>query len=265
MKNATFLSLFFLTLFTSCNTVTYLFISDQEEVELGDSFKEELLSDTEEYPVYTADASVVRYVDSIGQLLAELQQDRKRIDYTFTVIDKPDVINAFAIPGGHIFIYTGLIKAARNEAELAGVLAHELGHITKRHGIKRLISMYGVTTLLDIIIGDGNSGTKFLADITTSLAFLQYSQRNEYEADSLAVEYIHLAGYNPNGMKTFFGVLQEKDSTEVPWLLQQLSTHPPVSERIESVESVISRLSDADLSEDALFEERFLGYRGRVN
>ncbi|KMQ52898.1 Peptidase lipoprotein, M48 family [Chitinispirillum alkaliphilum] len=250
---------FFLLIFPSCQNITYFFISDQAEVELGRQVKRVILSDNQQFPEYTANESLIRYVDSIGQALVEAQQDRKEIGYTFALIDNPDIINAFALPGGFVFVYTGLIKAARNEAELAGVLAHEIGHITKRHGIKRLIQTYGAGLLLEILISEDAQVTRKLSEIAAKLAFLQYGRSNEYEADSVAVEYMHLAGYNPTGMQTFLELLNEYTQESSP-VMELFSTHPDTERRIERVERIISRL-EADLPEEELYESRFIQYR----
>ncbi|MDG5816705.1 M48 family metallopeptidase [Chitinispirillales bacterium ANBcel5] len=261
MKNGLASTAFFLLLLTSCTTVSYIFVSDQQEVELGNQIKRELLSDSDEYPVYNRNQAVVRYVDSIGQALVRAQSDRRNIPFTFTIIDK-NVINAFAVPGGHVFVYRGLIEACRNEAELAAVLAHEIAHITMRHGIKLLIKQYGAALLIDIVIDDDNSLNHYLSNIAASMGFLKYSRNNEFEADSLAVEYSILANYNPTGMETFLTLLRD-DAPARPRIAEIFSTHPNPEDRIERVKGIIGRKSQ-NLSDAQLFRERFMHYHSQI-
>lgn len=251
------------SLFLTCSTitsgVTNLIVSDKDEVALGDKFKAEILADSDSFPVHN-DQVIRNYVDSIGQVIANSQNDRRTIDYTFTVIDK-DVINAFAIPGGHVFVYAGLIRSCRNEAELAGVIAHEVGHITKRHSMQRMVQMYGAQFLLDILLGDESNLTQVMAGLTTNLALLKYGRDNEFEADSLAVEYSILAGYNPRGMETFLTLLGEKSGDA--GILQLLSTHPATGDRVERVRDLVERKGE-NLQVELLYEQNFSVYGGRL-
>ncbi|MBN1309135.1 MAG: M48 family metalloprotease [Chitinispirillaceae bacterium] len=235
--------------FFSCNRVqdvaTDLLISDEEEIKLGRQYKAQIEADDDEYPLYTAKTGysddVVDYIDSIGQNIARHQDDRD-IEFTFTVIDNDSVVNAFAVPGGFVYIYTGLIKSARNEAEIAGVLAHEIGHITNRHGAKQMVKQYGIDLLLDVLVGD-SSAIRTVMDISSGLLFLNYSRENEFQADSCSVEYLVKTGYNPSGMKTFLEFLADMGGGTAPKLLQFLSTHPPTDERITAVARIIGRKS----------------------
>lgn len=254
---------FFFSAFLSCSSissgVTNLIISDEDEVELGNKFKTEILAKRDSFPVHR-DQVIKNYVDSIGQVIASSQQDRRTIDYTFTVIDK-DVINAFAIPGGHVFVYAGLIRACRNEAELAGVIAHEVGHITKRHSMQKMVQLYGAQFLLDILLGDEGKLTQVVAGLTTNLLLLDYGRANEFEADSLSVEYSILAGYNPRGIETFLTLLDEQ--SEDGGFFQFLSTHPETGKRVKRVKGLVEKKGE-NLSEELFYEANFSGYRGRL-
>ncbi|MBN1578302.1 MAG: M48 family metalloprotease [Chitinispirillaceae bacterium] len=233
----------------SCNKIqdvaTDLLISDEQEIELGTQYKAQIEADSDDYPLYTAktdyNQNLVKYIDSIGRNIARHQDDRD-IDFTFTVIDNDTVVNAFAVPGGFVYIYTGLIKSARNEAEIAGVLAHEIGHITNRHGAKQMVKQFGISTLLDVLVGD-SSAVRTVMDISSGLLFLKYSKENEFEADSSSVEYLIKTGYNPSGMKTFLEFLADMGGGTASKLATFLSTHPPTDERIKAVERIIGRKS----------------------
>ncbi len=229
--------------FNCSDTVTSWFVSDEDEIQMGEQFVAQIEADTVNYPLYKNKSGMkqelVDYIDSIGQSIAKNQTGRTDIDYSFTVIDNDSVINAFAVPGGFVYIYTGLIIEAKNEAEIAGVLAHEIGHITQRHGVKQLIKSYGVEFVKDLILGD-SSALSIVVDVAAGLTFLKYSRNNEFQADSCSVEYLIETGYNPNGMKTFLQTILDYENEHGSFNIKLLSTHPPTDERIEAVESLIA-------------------------
>ncbi|MBD3345562.1 MAG: M48 family metalloprotease [Chitinivibrionales bacterium] len=247
----------------SCSKVndvaTAVLISDEQEVQMGRNFKEEIEADTENFPLYTDkpgyNVNLVNYIDSIGQALANSQGDRTGIEYHFTIIDMDTVVNAFAVPGGFIYIYTGLILAARNEAEIAGVLAHELGHITKRHGAKQLVKQTGMDFVLDLVVGE-ESGLRTVLDVASGFMFLKYSRDNEYQADSCAVEYLTSAGYNPNGMKTFLEYLGSLSNHSWGVLTEAISTHPASDKRVDSVEVLIAT-KPSSVTQRAIQDKRY--------
>ena len=156
-----------LPVFLTCGAVTTfmrpLLISDSDEAALGLKFNEQILADTKNYPVYTKNAEVVRYIDTLGQALVRAQSDRRDLTFTFRVIDNDAVINAFCIPGGHVYLYTGLLKAAQNGAEVAGVLAHEIGHVVMRHGVNRLVQQYGIEFVNQIVFGSNQTAAGMIA------------------------------------------------------------------------------------------------------
>ena len=244
----------------SCDHVTKwvapFFISDKQEVELGNKFKKEIVSDTENYPPFEGDERVVQFVDSLGQRLADLQKDRDTLKFTFTVIEDTS-INAFAIPGGHVFVYTGLLKAADNMAEVAGVLAHEIGHITMYHGRDLLMQQSAFSFVETILFGDSTSIGEAVTSILGNMLFLQFSQKNEFQADSCSVAYTTKAGVNPVGMKTFLQELRNRYGDE-PKIFEPFSTHPPLSKRIEKVEETIDKISGASMGgSEKLFADEY--------
>ncbi|MBN1603279.1 MAG: M48 family metalloprotease [Chitinispirillaceae bacterium] len=227
------------------DTLTALFISDEQEVELGIQYKQQIEADVKNYPLYTKKSNyssdLVNYINRIGQKLVQNQKDRTTIDFTFTIIDNDSVINAFAIPGGFVYVYTGLLLKTSSEDEIAGVIAHEIAHITHRHGAKKLKDQYGIDMLLDVLIGDSNA-VRSVLDISSGLVFLKYSRDNEFEADSSAIEYLSTAGYNPSGMKTFLDVLVSMGSGSSK-LATLLSTHPASEERVKKAVGIIDKKS----------------------
>lgn len=236
-KLLTALLLVLIPILFQCSDVLEWFISDEEEVALGTDFYEQLIADTENYPLLdtvgnATNKMIVDYVDSIGRYIATHQTARPENEYLryhFTVIDNDTTVNAFAVPGGYIFMYTGLLKAAGNEAEIAGVMAHEIGHITQRHGVDAM----GISYVKQLIFGDDPG---LIVEAVSALAFLKFSRENEYEADSCAVEFLISGGYNPSGMKTFLELLAQNSG----WGFEPLSTHPDTDKRVQAVKDLIA-------------------------
>lgn len=248
----------------SCSQVTKwvapFFISDEQEVKLGNKFKSEIISDTENYPPFNGDDRVAEFVDSLGQRLADLQKDRETLIFTFTIIEDTS-INAFAIPGGHVFVNTGLLKAADNMAEVAGVIAHEIGHITMYHGRDLLMQQSAFSFVETILFGDSASIGGAVASILGNMMFLQFSQKNEFQADSCSVAYSTKAGVNPIGMRTFLEELRSRYGEE-PKVFEPFSTHPPLSDRIKKVDENIGDISGASMgSSEKLFADEYAEIR----
>lgn len=219
---------------TGINAGQMNLISSAEEVKMGQDLSLEV---EKEFEVYQ-DSEVAAYIDRVGQRLARVS-DRPDIRYSFKVIRK-DEMNAFALPGGYIYIYTGLLSELDDEAQLAGVLAHEIGHVTARHSTERLSTMYGYQILADLILGENpNMWAEMVVNIFSTGGFLAYSRKNEYEADKLGVWYSSSAGYDPSGVSELLGKLQSMHEREPGKLEELLSTHPPTSDRIDQVGLII--------------------------
>jgi len=169
--------------------------------------------------------------------------DRQDIAYHFRVIDDKD-FNAFAIPGGYIYVNSGLMDAATDD-ELACVLAHEIGHIAARHSVKHLQANLGYQLIMNIALGvSGQRAMGEAMDIVFNLASLGYSRSDENLADKLAVKYAGRAGFNPYGMITFFKKLQQEAQRKGGNLrIELFSSHPNIEERIKNVEREISAIS----------------------
>ena len=185
------------------------------------------------------DPALVRYVDSIGQLLAAASH-APRIGYTFTVLDTP-IVNAFALPGGYVYVTRGLLALAGNEAEVAGVLAHEIAHITARHGSKR--QSKGTLAGLGLTIlgaATDNSALVKLGRVGAHAVLSAYSRKEEHEADALAVRYLGRAGFEPRAMAGFLLKLKRQSEFEAKLHgrsprpgLDLFATHPHTDERVE--------------------------------
>lgn len=232
--------------FLFCDSVRSFLLSENEEIEMGNKFRAQIVSDTVGYPPYRGNPNVSKYVDSLGRLIASSQNDwsSSKVNYTFTVIDDDTMINAFAVPGGHVFLYTGLLLAATNEAQVAGVLAHEIAHISKHHSADALVKQNAVSLVNQVIFGNEESSLTAVISILENLTFLKFSRENENEADSLSVIYTSQAGMNPQGMSEFLGILKSKygDSRRLLEPFEKLvSSHPLTSERITNVNNIISK------------------------
>jgi predicted Zn-dependent protease len=242
--------------FLNCQTLSSIIISDEDEIEIGNKFKQQIVADKEQYPLYSDranyDPRVVRYIDSLGGLLSRVQDDRPTLEFTFTIIDDT-LVNAFAIPGGHVFVYTGLLRKAENGAEVAGVLAHEIGHITMYHGKKMLASQGIVGSINSILFGDSSTISSTVTMLLENMAFLKYSRKNEIQADSCSVAYTTKAAINPRGMYSF---LQKLGGTSA--IFEPFSTHPDMESRLENVNEVMKKTPNIPPSGEKMFASEYL-------
>ena len=225
----------------SCGAVSKLnIVPTSQELELGAQFSKQI---EEEVTLYE-DPEVVGYIDSLGQHIVR-HCKRADIPYRFKVVDA-DVVNAFALPGGYVYVYSGLIARAENESELAGVIAHEIGHVVARHGAKLMTKKLGLSIVIQLVAGnDPDLWRKLAADfvgIGGSIGILKYTRDHEYEADAYAVEETYAAGIDPSGMATFFEKLLEMETREPSKVEQWLSTHPLTRDRIAEVRKKIAAL-----------------------
>jgi predicted Zn-dependent protease len=202
-------------------------LSDQDEVNLGIQIDRQLKA--QGVRVYNRNSGINAYINDIGQRLAATS-DRPNLPYTFQVVDD-DSINAFATAGGFVYIQTGLIKAAANESELAGVMAHEIGHITGRHAINQMRQdalTSGITGALEVRQDD-------LVNLGVQLALqLPNSREAEYDADRRGFQNLGRAGYDTNGFITFMQKLEGGATAEF------LSTHPNPGNRVSNLQAMNS-------------------------
>jgi predicted Zn-dependent protease len=206
-------------------------ISDQEEVQLGQEINRMLLS--QQYRLYN-DSQVQRYVEQLGQQLVAAS-DSRDIPYNFQVVVS-DNVNAFAVPGGYIYVTTGLLRAVDNEAELASVLSHEIAHINQRHSIKALKQAVLAQGIAETAGVDMNT----LAQIGYQLAInLPRSREFEYDADARGLTIMQAAGYPPQAFVSFLEQLMD-----APVPPEFLRTHPTSANRIEAIQSQFNASSN---------------------
>jgi predicted Zn-dependent protease len=193
------------------------------------------------------DPMITEYVNRVGQNVV-LHSDAK-IPFTIKVIDS-DEVNAFALPGGFFFVNKGLILAADNEAEIAGVMAHEIAHVAARHAMenagKGQFLNYGI--LAGLILTGGVAGTilQNTAGLGQALAFFSFSRGAEAEADKLGVQYLYAAGYDPTAMSTMFEKLASKNKKKPGTLSKLFTTHPQSLDRRDASLALVARFPEKD-------------------
>lgn len=198
--------------------------SKKEEVRIG----QEIAAEVEKTYRLDPDPNVQRRVQLIGQRLMAVAGD-KDFKYAFKVLSEKE-INAFALPGGPIYVFRGLVDAVGEDDDmLACVLGHEMAHINRRHANKQ----YTKGLWASVLISLGTKGkVRDIAEITSALLELKYSRQDEYEADRLGIEYAYKAGYDPNGIVRFFELLKSKEKGGDEGVLANLRTHPLTENRI---------------------------------
>ncbi len=253
-------------LFFSCSespssVVADFIISDADEVALGANYFQEI-NTSGEYPLAPVTDPMHIYVNEIGQkiLTANIGQAGFRdpdtqtgFKYTFSVIND-DVVNAFATPGGYIYIYKGLINSAKNEAELATVMSHEIGHVVQKHFKRQYVKNYSTQQISEMILGEG-----ILSNAVSFFASNKYSRSDEFEADSCGVLFSARTNYNPWAFIGFFNTLNELSEGGESSILDWFSTHPATNDRIDAVTSLITRKFSQFKIEDktTMYEENF--------
>ena len=229
----------------------------QDDKDMGAELDKQISQNTTEYPVLN-NATATEYVQNIvNRIVASPDVNYEDdFDYVVTLINRDDVINAFAVPGGSIYVYTGLLKFIENEATLAGVLAHEIAHIERRHASKRMTKQYGVTFLLNLLLGDDPSQLESVAaEMLTGLAMLKNSRDDEYEADEYSFKYLQSTDWYPGAIMYFFNKI--KSNQDGGFLDELLSTHPMPEDRITAVEQLIADANLAEPTETNIFATRY--------
>jgi len=219
------------------------FYSLEREIAIG----KQLAQDVERSAKLVDDPVVVEFVNRVGQNL--VRNSDARVPFTIKVIDS-DEINAFALPGGFFYVNSGLVLRADEESELAGVMAHEIAHVTARHGTKNAtkgeIAQLAMIPL--ILLGPGGwagygiyQGLNFLIP----LSYLKFSRDAEREADFLGLQYMYKAGYDPNSYVSFFEKIQAEERRKPGSIPKVFSTHPPTPERIQNTQKEIATILPA--------------------
>lgn len=237
-----------LALLVACATTgpggkkSFIIIPTENEVEIG----KQVVVDVEKEEKVLSNVQVQNYVNRVGQKIARVC-DRRDIKYSFKVLDSEE-INAFACPGGFIYVYKGLMKQLDNEAQLAAILAHEVSHVVARHSVQRLQIVYGYSILMEVALGDKMSQTaRQLVDTAAGVILLGYGRENEYEADEYGILYAKKSGYNPNGMIQVFEKFKKMEGSPPNTFEKLLSSHPPAGDRINNGKQEIKKRGGTNL------------------
>jgi hypothetical protein len=217
--------------------------SIEKEVALG----RQLAAEVDRQAKFVDDPIITEYINRVGQNVV-LHSDAK-IPFTIKVIDS-DEVNAFALPGGFFYVNKGLVLAADNEAEVAGVMAHEIAHVAARHAMenqaKGMLAEIGLLAGSIFLGGLGgmliNQGAQFGA----LLGFMKFNRSAESEADALGVQYLYAAGYDPNAMSTMFEKLSAKNKKKPGTISKLFSSHPQSIDRMEATRVLVSRFPEKE-------------------
>ena len=218
----------------------FVLMSEEQEIALGKQYHTEVMK---QYAVYD-DPELTALVERLGEELAA-SSHRSNLDFQFTVLDSPEV-NAFALPGGHIYITRGIIAYMNNEEHLAGVLGHEIGHVTARHSVRQHAASTTAGVLGTIAtIATGSQGVNELSTTLGGALVSGYGRSHELEADRLGAEYLAKTGYNPQKMLGVVGILKDQEAFELQRAREEnrqpriyhglFSTHPDNDRRLKEV------------------------------
>ena len=214
-------------------------MSEAQEISIGKENHPQILAEMGEYK----DAELQRYVKDLGQRLAK-SSERPNLPWTFTVIDQP-VVNAFAVPGGFIYITRGILGYLDSEAQLVGVLGHEIGHVTARHSAQQYSrAVLGQAGLLGL--GIFVPAARPFGDISAQalgLLFLKYGRDDELQSDSLGAKYAATNGWDPSAVPGFLSVLARMREGSEKGIPNWLSTHPEPASRVQEVQPLVQQLA----------------------
>jgi predicted Zn-dependent protease len=214
------------------------FYSLEKEIALG----KQLAQQVERQSKVVNDPIVSEYVNRIGQNL--VRNSDAKVPFTIKVIEDPTV-NAFALPGGFFFVQTGLILKADTEAELAGVMAHEIAHVAARHGTRQATraDIAQLATIPLIFMGGAAAyGIYEASGLLVPMSFLKFSRNFEAEADYLGIQYLYKTGYDPNALVDFFEKIQTMEKRKPGTVSKLFATHPPTDDRIEKCQKEVAGL-----------------------
>ena len=223
------------------NVIGSINLTDVEtDKELGAQMYAQIQSDPTNYPLLseTKYAEAYKHIRRITNTILDCGAvaNRDVFDWSVMIIDADDVQNAFACPGGKIYVYTGLVLYLDNEAELAGVIAHEIAHAATRHSTRQMQQTQGLDYVTSLLLGK-NPGAlaSTVAQVAGNMGGLAFSRKDEYEADNLAVYYLSHTEYNPLGVAGFFEKLIAAGQAGEAGFATYFSTHPSPPDRVQQI------------------------------
>ncbi len=242
----------------------FLLFSIENDIELGERVAEEIANDPsfeilsrEQYPVS------YDYIESMMNNILDSEEItyREEFNWTINIINDDQTLNAFATPGGQLYVYTGLIYFLDREDDLAGVIGHEIAHSDQRHSSKQLQRQYGISVLLSIIAGGEVSQLEqMVGQIAGTGAVLAFSRDAEAEADDFSVRYLSQTNYACNGAAAFFQKLLDNEAQRRP---EFLSTHPSPDNRVEDINAMADEIN-CDTTVDSESAIRYQNFRNTL-
>ena len=241
-------------------------VSVQDEVQLG---RQAAANVNRQLPI-VGESAINRYINQLGNRIAR-QADPRGLTYNFYVVNS-DAVNAFALPGGYIYINRGLIDRADNLSELAGVLAHEIAHVTERHGVEQMVRAQNASTgvglgaaVYTILTGSPPGQAAGAAVQIGGTGYLaKHGREAEREADLKGIEFVTRAGIHPRGMVTFFNELLAERKRNPNRLEQFFSTHPLTEERIENTNRAVQAIPASRLQRLTTDTRDFQQFKSQV-
>ena len=236
-RNAIYL-FFVVFIASSCSTTQGIggginFFTPEQDLEFGKQVHQEILSKPGEYPILPekGNEEVYRYIRNMTNKILNTGKVNYKDEFAWeiTIIDDGETLNAFATPGGYIYVYTGLIKYLDSENQLAGVIGHEIAHAALRHSTRQMTKIYGFSALASIVTG--KSDPSFVQQVVTQLLSLRFSRSHETESDSHSVIYLCGTEYKADGAAGFFRKIENSERPP-----EFLSTHPNPTNRVANIE-----------------------------
>jgi beta-barrel assembly-enhancing protease len=238
-------------------------VSTQQEVAMGADYARQINA---QLPLVT-DPEVNRYIRVLGDSIAGLADDRS-LEWQFYIVDSPEV-NAFAVPGGFIYMNRGLIERADNLAQVAGVLGHEIGHVTMRHSIDQMqkgqtanVGMVLLCVLTPSVCAS-DAGAAAI-QIGAGAVFARFSRQDEHEADQVGVTYVTRAGISPIGIPQMFRKLLEERERRPAAVEAWFSTHPLAEDRIAETQAMIDAIDPIILQSLTVDSPNFQAFKRRL-
>ena len=234
----------------------------QEEVAMGNEYAQQV---ERELPMIR-DPDVVRYINVLGDSIARVSDDRS-LTWRFNVVDQGD-INAFAVPGGHIYVYRGLIEKTTNMSELAGVLGHEIAHVTQRHSMQQMAKSQraniGLTGLCLFVPSACQGVAGAAVQVGAQAGFAKFSRDDEADADKFGVTYVTRAGIDPRGMPSMFRILIAERARNASGVDAFFASHPIEESRVAHTESEIEKINPVVLKSLTRDTKAFQSFKARL-
>jgi beta-barrel assembly-enhancing protease len=237
-------------------------VSQQQEIEIGQSNVQQI---NQQLPIVN-DAEVNRYINVLGDSIARLTE-RADLPWTFYVVNAKE-INAFAVPGGYIYVNRGLIEHTQTLSQLAGVMGHEIGHVVKRHSVKQMEQMngaqigVGLACVLTAVCNNQAVGTGI--NVIGSAVFAKFSRNDEAEADAVGIDNVVRAHIHPKGIPEMFQILLDTRTSNPGLVDGWFASHPTEEDRIRDTQAKINTINPAVLRTLTIDSQGFQNFKARV-